>query len=69
MAEKVKIWFDSEADYLEARFSEDPGYMKQTKHQAVMERVDAQGKILGFSILGVSRFTKEKPLSTALAAA
>jgi hypothetical protein len=43
--------------------------MKETKHDAVMERVDAQGKIVGFSILGVSRFTKEKPLDTELTAA
>ena len=64
MAEKVKIWFDAEADYLEVRFSEAAGYMKQTKHEAVMERVDAQGKIIGFSILGVTRFKKEKPLET-----
>ncbi len=66
MAEKVKVWFDAEADYLEVRFADAPGYMKATKHDAVMERVDAQGNIVGFSILGVSRFTKEKPLDTEL---
>jgi hypothetical protein len=69
MAEKIKVWFDAEADYLEVRFADAPGYMKETKHEAVMERVDAQGKTLGFSILGVSRFTKEKPLDTELAPA
>ena len=66
MAEKVKVWFDAEADYLEGRFGDAPGYMRETKHDAVMERVDGQGKILGFSILGVSRFTKDKPLDTEL---
>lgn len=66
MAEKIKVWFDAEADYLEVRFTEGPGYMKETKHEAVMERVDAHGKVLGFSILGVSRFTREKPLNTEL---
>jgi len=40
--------------------------MKETKHDAVMERVDAQGNIIGFSILGVSRFKKDKPLQTGL---
>jgi uncharacterized protein YuzE len=69
MAEKVKVWFDAEADYLEVRFADASGYMKETKHDAVMERVDAEGKIVGFSILGVSRFTKEKPLDTELTAA
>ena len=66
MAEKVKVWFDAEADYLEVRFSDAAGYEKETKHDAVMERVDAQGNIIGFSILGVSRLTKDKPLDTEL---
>ena len=66
MADKVKVWFDAEADYLEARFSDTAGYEKETKHDAVMERVDAQGNVIGFSILGVSRFKKDKPLETDL---
>jgi len=41
MADKVKIWFDREADYLEVQFKEGAGYMKETAHDAVMERVDA----------------------------
>ena len=28
MADKVKVWFDAEADYLEVRFSDAAGYMK-----------------------------------------
>ncbi len=68
MAEKVKVWFDAEADYLEVRFSEAAGYMRETRHEAVMERVDAQGRVLGFSILGVSRFRKGKPLEAELPA-
>ena len=66
---KVKIWFDREADYLEVQFKEAPGYMKETAHDGVMERVYAKGDIIGFSILGVSRFTKEKPLEAELTAA
>lgn len=69
MADKVKIWFDREADYLEVHFKEAAGYMKETGHDAVMERVDADGDIIGFSILGVSRFTKEQPLEAELTAA
>lgn len=69
MADKVKLWFDSESDYLEVQFKDAPGCMKETAHDAVMERVDAEGKVIGFSILGVSRFTKEKPLETELTAA
>jgi hypothetical protein len=69
MAERVKIWFDREADYLEVQFSEAPGYMKETRHDAVMERVDADGQIIGFSVLGISHFTKEQPLEAELTAA
>jgi hypothetical protein len=66
MAEKVKVWFDAEADYLEVRFSDAAGYQKETGHDAVMERVDDNGNIIGFSILGVSRFKKDKPLEADL---
>ena len=66
MANKVKVWFDAEADFLEVRFSDAAGYEKQTAHDAVMERVDAQGQVIGFSVMGVSRFKKEKPLETDL---
>ena len=62
MADKVKVWFDAEADYLEVRFSDDAGYEKETQHDAVMERLDKDGQVIGFSILGVSRFKKCKPL-------
>jgi hypothetical protein len=41
MADKVKLWFDAEADFLEVRFSEAAGYEKETVHDAVMERVAA----------------------------
>lgn len=69
MADKVKVWFDREADYLEVQFREAPGYMKETGHDALMERVDTNGELIGFSILGVSRFTKEQPLEAELTAA
>ena len=69
MADRVKIWFDREGDYLEVQFKEALGYMKETAPDAVMERVDANGDIIGFSILGVSRFTKEQPLEAELTAA
>ena len=68
MANKVKVWFDAEADFLEVRFSDAPGYEKETSHAAVMERVDAQGNIIGFSILGVSQHRKSKPLEAELVA-
>jgi hypothetical protein len=55
MAQDLKIWFDSEGDFLEVLFSDKPGYMRATAEDALMERVDEQGNLLGFSILNVSR--------------
>jgi hypothetical protein len=69
MADKVKVWFDAKADYLEVRFSDAAGHMQATRHDAVLERVDKDGQVIGFSILGVSRFKKDKPLETDLVAA
>ena len=66
MADKIKVWFDAEADFLEVRFSDAAGYEKETHNEAVMERVDKDGQVIGFSILGVSRFKKDKPLEADL---
>jgi uncharacterized protein YuzE len=67
MADKVKVWFDPEGDFLEVQFADAPGYMRETANEAVMERVDERGHIIGFSILGVSRFRKDRPLEAELA--
>jgi uncharacterized protein YuzE len=69
MADKLKVWFDPEADFLEVRFSDAAGYEKETNHDAVMERVDAEGHVIGFSIIGVSQFSKDKPLEADLVSA
>lgn len=69
MADKIKVWFDAEADFLEVTFSNAAGFEKQTSHDAVMERVDEHGQVIGFSVLGVSRFRKDKPLEADLSAA
>ncbi len=69
MADKVKIWFDAEADFLEVRFSDAAGHMQESKHDAVMERVDAKGQVIGFSVMGVSKFKKSNPLEADLVAA
>ena len=69
MADKVRIWYDAEADFLEVRFSRAAGYEKATKNDAIMERVDKNGRVIGFSVLGVSRLKKGKPLEAVLATA
>jgi hypothetical protein len=66
MFHKVKVWFDSEVDYLEVTFSEGPGIMRPTKSAAVMKRLDEQGRVIGFSVFGVSRFRKDHPLKAEL---
>ena len=62
MAQQVKVLFDAEGDFLEVRFSDKPGFMRETNNDAVMERVDEQGNLLGFSIMQVSQLAKGKPL-------
>jgi uncharacterized protein YuzE len=62
MADKVKVWFDPEGDFLEVRFSDQPGFMRETANNAVMKRVDEEGNVLGFSIMKVSGLTRQKPL-------
>ena len=66
MADKVKVWFDAEGDFLEVRFSEAAGYMKETDHEAVMERVDEHGTVIGFSIMQVSKLSRQSPLEAVL---
>ena len=62
MAQQVKVWYDPEGDFLEVTFSDKAGYMKETNNDAIMERVDDAWNIIGFTVMGVSRLTKEKPL-------
>lgn len=65
--ETVKVWFDREGDFLEVLFSDEPGFMRETENDAVMERVNEKGDLLGFSILQVSRIDKRTPLVAKLA--
>jgi len=65
----VKVWFDAEGDFLEVRFSDKAGFMRETKNDVVMERVNEEGNILGFSIMQVTRLARQKPLVAELAQA
>ncbi len=66
MAQKpVKVWYDSEGDYLEVIFEQKEGYLRETDHDQVMEKVDMEGNVLGFSILGVTNL-KDRPLDIVL---
>lgn len=61
----LKIWYDTEGDYLEVIFDQKAGYFRETENDQVMEKVDSEGNVLGFSVLRVSAM-REKPLDVAL---
>ena len=66
MAERrVKIWYDSDGDFLEVIVDSKPGHFRETSSDHVMEKVDDEGNILGFSVLKVSAL-KQAPLEVAL---
>ena len=67
MAKEIKIWYDSEGDYLEVIFERKEGYFRETENDAIMEKVDKDGNIIGFSILKFS-VIKERPISISLQA-
>jgi uncharacterized protein YuzE len=64
--EKVKVWYDAEGDFLEVMFKQEKGYFRQTKSDQVMEKIDIQGNVIGFSIIKVSSL-KTKPIEVELA--
>ncbi|MEW5691777.1 MAG: DUF2283 domain-containing protein [Candidatus Hydrogenedentota bacterium] len=66
MEKTIKIWYDPEGDYLEVIFERKTGYFKETENDAIMEKVDGAGNIIGFSILKLSTLKDQKPLSVSL---
>jgi len=64
---EIKIWYDEEGDYLEVLFERKAGYFKETANDAVMEKVDDKGNIIGFSIVKMSSLRGQKPLAVKLA--
>jgi uncharacterized protein YuzE len=61
----VKVWYDAEGDYLEVIFERKEGYFRETANDQVMEKVDAEGNVIGFSVLNVSTL-KEHPIDVSL---
>ncbi|MGH9423138.1 MAG: DUF2283 domain-containing protein [Thermoanaerobaculia bacterium] len=61
----MKIWYDAEGDYLEVIFEQKPGYFRSTDNDQVMEKVDDEGNVLGFSVIGVSAM-RESPIDVTL---
>jgi len=53
MEKEITIWYDKKADFLEVMFEKKPGYFRDTENDAVLEKVDMEGNVIGFSISGV----------------
>lgn len=63
--DRVKIWYDVRGDYLEVLFDQRPGYFRETANDQVLEKVDTQGNVLGFSVQKVSAI-RTQPLDVEL---
>jgi len=61
----VKVWYDPEDDFLEVIFERKEGYFRGTDNDQVMEKVDSEGNVIGFSVLKVSAL-RERPIDVAL---
>ena len=64
--ETVSVWYDEAGDYLEVLFAHKKGYFRETDNDAVMEKVDESGRVIGFSILKVRELKGESPLAVTL---
>jgi uncharacterized protein YuzE len=62
---RLRIWYDREGDFLEVIFEDRPGHFRETPNDQVMEKVDADGHVIGFSITKVSSL-QSAPLEIAL---
>jgi len=66
MEKSITIYFDKEADFLEVLFEKTEGYFKETENDLIMEKVSNDNRIIGFSILNVSKITSKRPVELAL---
>lgn len=66
MDKKITIWYDKKADFLEVMFEKKLGYFRDTENDAVMEKVDMNGNVIGFSIMRVSALPTTKQISVSL---
>jgi uncharacterized protein YuzE len=66
MGKEIIVWYDREGDYLEVLFERKAGHFRETENDAIMEKVDNEGNVIGFSILKISALKEQKPLSVVL---
>jgi uncharacterized protein YuzE len=61
----LRIWYDREGDFLEVIFEDRAGSFRETQNDQIMEKVDEEGHVIGFSIMKVSSL-QSAPLEVAL---
>jgi uncharacterized protein YuzE len=61
----VKLWYDPEGDYMEVIFEKKAGYFREAENDQIMEKVDTDGNVLGFSVLRVSSL-RDEPIEVSL---
>ncbi len=66
MEKSVTVYFDKEGDFLEVLFEKTEGYFKETDNDLIMEKISNDNRVIGFSILNVSKITSKKPVELAL---
>ncbi len=66
MDERIRVWYDPEADYLEVIFHDRAGTFREMSRDEIMAKVDTEGRVIGFSILKVSGL-RDRPLELSLA--
>lgn len=49
----IRLWYDSDADFLEVVFEKGKGVAYDTDDERVEMRLDGQGKVLSFHALGL----------------
>ena len=64
--QQIRVWYDKQADFLEVLFERKRGHFRETGNDSVMEKVDGNGRVIGFSIVNVSSLGIRKPLSVTL---
>jgi len=64
-SDKIRVWYDSEGDFLEVSFSDARGTFEETDLDQVMAKIDQAGRVIGFSILKVSTL-RGHPLEVSL---
>ena len=67
MAKKrsITVWYDREGDFLEVLFERKPGFFRQTSSEGVLEKVDNEGKVIGFHVLHATRLIQAPELDLA----